>query len=80
MKLEIDPEKEILRIQEELGIPAKVMGKLMGITNNTYYKKKNPDEPGHSFNLNNYLKLTESLIQYGKDLEKRVKDQGLDQI
>lgn len=68
MKEETQASKEILKIQENLGLTAKGMAKAMNVSPSTYLNKKNPKVLDHSFNQKNLDDLKSYLKSYLKKL------------
>lgn len=68
MKEVTDIAKEILKIQEDLGMTAKGMSKGMNVAPLTYNKKKNLKTLDHSFNQQNLDDLKSFLKNYVKNL------------
>jgi len=60
--------KEIIKIQDDLDIGAKGMGKAMNISPQTFRNKKNPKVKDHSFNEKNLIELKNYLKKYCKKL------------
>lgn len=66
--MELD--KKIIKIQEDLGLSAGGMAKLMKVSVRVYCNKKNEKVKNDSFNEGNYNNLIENLIKYVDNLKK----------
>lgn len=75
---ELNIEKEILKIQEDLELSGRGMAKLMEVSYAVYKNKKSDKSVGHSFNVENYLRLVKNLVSYNEKLKVRFKAQGFD--
>ena len=68
MKKKITPKEKVLSILETFGMTPKKAAQIMGITYDTFHKKKNENIKHHSFNEKNATKLIDYIKEHSEKI------------